>query len=373
MLKILKILLLFVLFFNSAYAETIKSKNKLFYLKKVEFSDLDKWQNDDVLLALKAFLKSCNQMGKINKEKILSEELYDIKVKDLRNVCDIATVVAGTSSEDARTFFESWFTPYLIVDKEDGKNGLFTGYYEITIKASRTPNDEYKYPIYKRPDDLTNSPYYSRKEIEEGALNDRHFELFYTDSKVDLAFLQIQGSGILQLTDGTTTKVVFNGRNNRDYTSIGNILIRKKYMKKKEINAISIKEWFKNNSDKIDEVLNENESYIFFKERSDDYVRGAHGSILTPFRSIAIDYRLLPYGFPFWIETKIEENNKKTNFERLVISQDTGSAIRGAVRGDIFFGNDARAEELASKMQFNGKYYILLPNTIVQKIKLSKK
>ncbi|MDD2840028.1 MAG: MltA domain-containing protein [Rickettsiales bacterium] len=372
MLKILRILLVTLLLFNFAYAETIKSKNRLFSLKKIEFSDLDNWQKDDVLLALKAFLKSCNQMGKIDKEKVLSEELYNIKVKDLRNVCDIATIVAGTSVEDARTFFESWFTPYIIVDKEDGKKGLFTGYYEITIKASRTSDDNYKYPIYKRPDDLTNLPYYSRKEIEEGVLSGKNLELFYTDSKVDLAFLQIQGSGILQLNDGTTTKAVFNGRNNRDYTSIGNILIRKKYMRKKDVNATSIKEWFKNNPSKIDEVLNENESYIFFKERSDDYVRGAHGSILTPFRSIAIDYRLLPYGFPFWIETEIEDNGKKANFERLVISQDTGSAIKGSVRADIFFGNDSKAEELASNMNFNGKYYILLPKTIVQKIKLMK-
>lgn len=373
MLKAFKISLILFLLFNSAYAETIKSKNGLFALKKVEFSDLDNWKNDDSLLALKTFLKSCSQMAKLDKWKVLSEELYNLKVDDLRNVCDIANVIAGTSPQDARTFFESWFTPYLVVDKEDGKTGLFTGYYEISIKVSRTRDEEYKYPIYKRPDDLTNLPYYSRKEIEDGALSGKNLELFYTNSKVDLAFLQIQGSGILELNDGTTTKVAFNGRNNRDYKSIGSILIEKGYMKRKKVNATSIKEWFKNNPDKIDEVLNENESYIFFKERPDDYIRGAHGSILTPFRSIAIDYRLLPYGFPFWIETEVKENNEEKKFERLVISQDTGSAIKGAVRADIFFGSDERAEDLASNMNSKGKYYILLPNTVIQKIKLSAK
>ncbi len=365
----LKIIIIFFLLVGNLNAETIKSKTKSFKIKRMEFSDLKNWKDDDILLALKAFVKSCNQMGKISKEKVLSSELYDIKVKDLRNVCDIATVIAGTTNQDARIFFENWFTPFLIIDSHEGKKGLFTGYYEATINASRTKSDIYQYPIYGRPDDLTNIPYYTRKEIEEGALNGKNIELFYTDSKVNLAFVQIQGSGRVVLDNGTNVKLAYNGKNNRTYTSIGSILARKKYMKRKKINATSIKEWFKQNPDKIDEILNENESYVFFKERKDDYIRGAHGSILTPFRSIAIDYELMPYGFPFWIETKIKENNKKTNFRRLVISQDTGSAIKGAVRADIFFGNNERAEELAAKMNFKGRYYILLPNNVVNNIK----
>ena len=372
MFKIFKIFFIILLFASSSYAETIKSKSGAFYLKKVKFSDLKNWENDNVIAGVQAFLKSCDQMAKLNKNKILSKELYDIQVKDLRNVCDIAEVIAGTSSDDTRIFFESWFTPYLVIDKEEGKNGFFTGYYEPTISASETKNEEYCFPIYKRPDDLTNLPYFSREEIENGALVDKNLELFYTNDKVGLAFLQIQGSGKLKLTNGTETKITYNGKNNRDYTSISSILLQNKYMKKKEINAKSIKEWFKNNPEKIDEVLNKNESYIFFKKREDDYIRGTHGSILTPFRSIAIDYRLLPFGFPFWLETKIQENDQIFKFQKLVVSQDTGTAIRGAVRADIYFGDDEKAEELASKMKFKGKYYILLPNNIVEKIKNNK-
>ncbi len=365
----LKIIIIFFLLIGNLNAETIKSKTKSFKIKRADFSDLKNWKNDDALLALKAFVKSCNHMGRMNKEKVLSSELYNIKVKDLRNVCDIATVIAGTTNQDARIFFENWFTPFLVIDSSEGKKGLFTGYYEATIRASRNKNDVYKYPIYGRPDDLTDTPYFTRKEIEEGALNGKNIELFYTDDKVNLVFLQVQGSGTAMLDNGTNVKLAYDGKNNRNYTSIGSVLLKKKYMKKKKINAISIKNWFKENPDKIDEIINENESYVFFKERKDDYVRGAHGSILTPFRSIAIDYELMPYGFPFWIETKIEENDKKIKFERLVISQDTGSAIKGAVRADIFFGDNERAEELASKMNFKGKYYILLPNNIVNNIK----
>ena len=363
----------FLLLSNTLNAETIKSKTKAFKIKRVEFSDLNNWENDDVLIALKAFVKSCNHMGKMKKEKILSSELYNIRVNDLRNVCDIANVIAGTSSNDARKFFENWFTPFLVIDKKEGKNGLFTGYYEASIKGSRIKSDVYKYPIYARPSDLTNIPFFTRKEIEEGALDGLNLELFYTDSKVDLLFLQVQGSGRIILDNGTVAKLAFDGKNNRTYTSIGSLLVKNKYMKKKKVNAISIKEWFRSNPNKIDEILNQNDSYVFFKERKDDYIRGAHGSILTPFRSIAIDSDLMPYGFPFWIETKIEEGNRKTKFRRLVISQDTGSAIKGAVRADIFFGDNERAEELASKMNFEGRYYILLPNNIVENIKNRRK
>ena len=163
----LKIIIIFFLLVGNLNAETIKSKTKSFKIKRMEFSDLKNWKDDDILLALKAFVKSCNQMGKISKEKVLSSELYDIKVKDLRNVCDIATVIAGTTNQDARIFFENWFTPFLIIDSHEGKKGLFTGYYEATINASRTKSDIYQYPIYGRPDDLTNIPYYTRKEIEK--------------------------------------------------------------------------------------------------------------------------------------------------------------------------------------------------------------
>ncbi|HSQ97844.1 MAG TPA: MltA domain-containing protein [Rickettsiales bacterium] len=365
----LKILLILLLFINVSNAETISSNSNTFYLKQVEFADLRNWGSDDLLGSLQAFLKSCTQMGKMNQNQILSTELNNIEVKDLRNVCDIARVIVGATNEDAKLFFESWFTPFLVVDRYNGKTGLFTGYYEASIRASRFPGNEYIYPIYKRPNDLTSAPYYTREEIENGALKNKNLEIFYTDSKVSLAFLQIQGSGILELNDGTTTKIAFDGKNNRTYRSIGSILIEKKYMKRKDVNATSIKEWFKNNPDKIDEVLNENESYIFFKEQYNDYIIGAHGSILTPFRSIAIDNKVLPYGFPFWIETKIEENNHTTKFDKLTVSQDTGSAIRGVVRADIFFGSGDTAEELASKMKFKGQYYILIPNTIIKKIK----
>lgn len=364
----IKILLIFLLLINTLNAETIRSKTKAFKIKRVDFDNLNGWNNDDVLIALKAFVKSCNHMGKMKKEKVLSSELYDIRVGDLRNVCDIANVIAGTSASDAKVFFENWFTPFLVIDKNDGKTGLFTGYYEANIRGSRTKSDVYKYPVYARPDDLTNIPYLTRKEISEGALDGLNLELFYTDSKVDLLFLQVQGSGRIILDNGTVAKLAFNGKNNRNYTSIGSVLVRKKCMKKKKVDAISIKEWFKQNPDRVDEILNQNDSYVFFKERKDDYIRGAHGSILTPFRSIAVDNDLMPYGFPFWIETKVEDNNKRSKFRRLVISQDTGAAIKGAVRADIFFGDNARAEELASRMKFKGRYYILLPNNVVRNI-----
>ncbi len=365
-----KFFILFFIIVSIANAETIKSKGKSFKIKRVEFSDLKDWEKDNYLVALKSFVKSCNTIAKLNNNKIISYELYNIRVGDLRNVCDIANVIAGTSSNDARIFFENWFTPFLVIDSNSGKNGIFTGYYEASINGSRTKSDVYKYPIYSRPDDLDNKPYFTRKEINDGALCDKNLEIFYTDNIVDFYFLQVQGSGKIILDDGTIAKLSYDGSNNRDYTSLHNIFAKNKLIKKNKINAIAIKEWFKKNPDKINYVLNQNKSYIFFKERNDDYIRGSDGTVLTPFRSIAIDSDLLPYGFPFWIETKIKENNKKENFRRLLISQDTGAAIKGAVRGDIFFGNDERAEILSLEMNFKGKYYILIPNNIVDNIKM---
>ena len=318
-----KTIIIFLLGITISNAKTIKTKTNAFKLKQVSFSDLKDWKKDNSLIALKSFVKSCNSIAKLNNEKIIANELYNIKVKDLRKVCDIATVIAGTSKDDARIFFENWFTPFLIIDSNNGKKAVFRGYYEAEIKGSKTKNDIYKYPVYKRPDDLTNKPYFTREEIYDGALEGQNLELFYTNSMLNLQLLEKYGFGRVVFDNGTISKIVYDGDNNREYTSIRDILIKNKYIRKRKANLENIKKWFLENQDKSDEILNQNELYTFFKEREDDYVRGSQGSILTPFRSIAINSDLLPYGFPFWIETKIKNKNKKENFRRLVVSQDS--------------------------------------------------
>lgn len=347
-------------------AKTFISKNKYFKIKQVEYSDLKDWKQDNLLLALKSFIKSCNIIAKMNGSKLLNGDLYDIKVNDLRKVCDIANIIAGTTDEDAKIFFENWFTPFLLIDLNNGKKTNFKGYHEASINGSRIQTDIYRYPVYKRPNDLTNKPYFTRKEINDGALNNYNIELFYTDNKFDLQLLELKGFGRVNFDNGTVSKIVYDGNNNRKYTSIKDILIQNKYIKRKKANLKNIKQWFLDNPNMIDDILNQNESYTFFKEKNDDYIRGIHGSILTPFRSIAINADLLPYGFPFWIETKIK--NKKENFNKLVISQDMITIQNGISNVEIFFGTDKKAEELSLETDFNGIYYILIPNNIVKNL-----
>jgi len=364
-MAIFRIIFLFFFIFivsinDNLYAKTIESKSGNFKLKEVKFSDLIGWDNENFTLPLKAFLKSCNQIKNRDEDDSINSELYKIKIKDLANTCNVAGTVDKNNKDAAKEFFEKNFSPFLVIDNDKDEYGLFTGYYITTINGSRVKNETYKYPIYKRPNNLD----YTREEINNGALDGEGLEIFYTDDKVDLAFLQIQGSGIIRLEDGTEITLSYDGKNNYEYTSIGKIIAKYDYMEGKNINAITIKEWLKNNPDKIDEILNQNKSYIFFKENKGGQIRGAHGSILTAYRSIAVDDSYMPYGFPFWLDTKINFDKKVRELRRIVISQDTGSAIKGVVRGDIFFGDNEKAEKLASHMVFKGKYYILLPKSV---------
>lgn len=349
-----------ILFFKLSSFCIYALENNSITLQKVDYIDLINWDKDNLLNAFQSFINSCVVIQKMPSDKVLSKEL-NIQVANLQEVCNIAINSNIFLNEDAKNFFETYFNPFLVLDKNNNDYGLFTGYYKTSINGSKIRNDKYKYPIYKRPLDLGSEPYYTREEIENGILKNQGLELLYTDSKVDLLFLQIQGSGKVVFEDNTYINLVFDGKNNRQYTSVGSILIKKGYMKQEDVNAISIKEWFNKNPDKIDEIINQNQSYIFFKEGKDNFTRGSIGAVLTPMRSIAIDYNIMPYGCPFWLDTEMKVDGLNRKFRKLVIAQDTGSAIKGSVRADIFFGEGEEAKYLASNMNFKGKYYILIP------------
>lgn len=338
-------------------------------LEEVSFDSLEAWRYDNHKEALMSFLQSCKRFSAMAQNRSIGKQLGDITAGDFRDVCEIGEIVKTMSSKQAQNFFENWFRPFLVVGNSSGSKGIFTGYYEANLRGSRVKTEKYKYPIYAKPRDLTSEPYYTRKEIEEGALEGKGLELLYVADKVELFFLHVQGSGRIVLDDGLTLKVTYAGKNNRNYSSIGAYMENHSLLPRGKVSAESIKEWMRQNPDEMDSVMNANESYVFFKVSDDEFVVGAQNVPLTPERSLAVDSNIMPYGFPLWVETTLKtRDGNKEKYDRLFIAQDTGSAIKGVVRGDIFFGHGEEAEIKASYMASPGKYYVLLPINVVDKM-----
>jgi len=334
-------------------------------LQEVSWKNLDSFKKDNLSLSFDVFKKACTKSK---------------KYQNLQEVCNLAL-----NTNDSKDFFTSNFTPYKLLDEDGTDEGLITGYYEPILKGSLKQTNRYKYPIYKTPKDLLiidfsdiypelkkyrlrgkvigNKvvPYDSREDIET-INNQNNLEVIcYVDDKVDLFFLHIQGSGKVELEDGKILNVGYAQQNGRAYYAIGRNLIENNYVKKEDMSLQSIKKWLSENPTKIDEVLNLNQSYIFF-HKSPQTATGSLGVELTAFRNLAVDREYIPLGFPVFINTTNPLDNKP--IKQLMIAADTGGAIKGKIRADFFFGNGQIAEELAGKMKQKGSLYILIPNNI---------
>jgi membrane-bound lytic murein transglycosylase A len=286
----------------------------------------------------------------------------------------------------ARLYFETWFQPYRVVF--GGKaDGLFTGYFEPNLRGSRTPSAKFDVPIYQRPNDLVLvtlgdwreklrgeriagrilngrlKPYHSRADIEAGALADKTRPLVWVDDPIDAFFLHIQGSGRVSLADGGTLRVGYDGHNGHVYRAIGRDLIKAGAIEKKDISLQTIRAWLKAHPDRMREVMNRNPSYIFFRAINGEGPIGAMGVALTPGRSLAVDPKFLPLGAPIWVMADYQDETGRP-LRRLMVAQDTGGAIRGAVRGDVFWGHGEKAGALAGPMKAVGRLYLLLPRTL---------
>ncbi len=264
--------------------------------------------------------------------------------------------------------------------------GLFTGYYEAALKGSRTKSGPYKFPLYARPSDLVMvqlgdfrddlkgrriagrvmdgklKPYENRAQIVNGNWPHNDKVLVWVDNAVDAFFVQIQGSGMVELPDGATMRIGYAGQNGHPYYAIGRELIKRGAVAKDRISMQTIREWLTLNPYEADEIMNTNKSYVFFQELTGEGPIGGEGVALTAERSLAIDRSLLSYGLPIWLALDAEEGNKTTPpWQRLMIAQDTGGAIRGIIRGDIFWGYGDKAEYMAGHMKRTGRYWVLLP------------
>lgn len=355
------------------------------------FADLTFWAEDEHGAALAAFRRSCDRIlsrsaGEALDAKTGSAGLYG-NVGDWQPACR-----AAASASNPRAFFEQNFVP-LAIEGPDGRDGLFTGYFEPEIEASLTRTGPYQTPLLSKPADLQKinlgdfdpalsgqsirgrynqgrfEPYPDRAAINRGALSHERLAVAWVKDPVDAFFTHIQGSARLRLPDGTIQRVGFAEKNGRPYTAIGKILIERGELTREEVSMQSIRNWLVANPAERDALLEANKSYIFFNRSSvsDPSLGpvGAGGVPLTAHRSLAVDRSIHALGAPFWLKSQLPGD--RTASGRLMVAQDTGSAILGAVRGDYFWGSGMAAGERAGVMKSSGQLFVLVPPHLAQK------
>lgn len=256
--------------------------------------------------------------------------------------------------------------PMAVADYGD-PNGLFTGYFEIELNGSQHRHGRFQTPIYRRPPDLGVAPRYSRAQIEDGALAHRGLELFWVEDPIDAFFLQIQGSGRIRLENGKVVRVGYNGQNGLPYIAVGRLLVERGEIPRGKVTMASIRAWMRAHPQAGAALRREDPSYVFFRIVKGDGPIGAEGVALTPERSLAVDRRFIPLGVPIWLTAR-EQFIADVVVHRLVVAQDTGGAIKGPVRGDLFWGAGATAGNRAGEMDARGRYYLLLPRATATRL-----
>lgn len=324
----------------------------------VKWSDLPHWEEDDHIAAFQCFLETARAIIE-NRAPLRAarapEPLF-------RNIAADALTLDITRADDARAFFEHCFQPYAIRPHQG--HGFLTAYYEPLVEASFEKTEIYSVPLYAKSDDLTES-YFTRAEIEDGALAGRGLERLYLKSPVDLFFMQVQGSGKARLPDGTTRRIQYAGRNGQPYVTIAKVLIAEGHLALPEAHAEGVKTWLKARPVEARRIMRLNTSYIFFDVLPDEGDKGPVGGASThliPNRSIAIDRMNWPYGLPFYIEAELPDGRGGVEeMARLMIAQDTGSAILGPARADLFMGSGDEAGARAGPIRHRGDFTVLWP------------
>ncbi len=358
-MKYLIYLLLFIATFTGCSPKPNEELKPISYgdYTEVSFESLPAWENEDYEEILRIFNKTCTKSA----SKVLFEQ----------------NCMRANSTANAKSFFEENFTPF----KALSKNSLATGYFEPTLQGSLVQTPDYPYPVYGVPQNILHIelvsayksylskplrgrifegkvlPFYSRSEIEDGVLEDT--PLCYVNDKVDLFFLHVQGSGRVQLDSNRSLFLGYADQNGFPYHSIGKEMIKRGMLKKDKVSLQSIRAYLKNNPEKCDEVLRTNPSYIFFEERTQS-ATGSLGVVLEKERSVAVDKKNIPLGMPLYISTKDPLSDQK--IQKMVFAHDTGGAIKGESRIDIFFGSSEKARAQAGQMQEQLELWMLIPN-----------
>jgi len=350
-------------------------------LEKTKFSNLQGWENDDIADLIPAFAASCGAIKKY-KTPFLPHAGVKIKTVAYQKICDDFFEEEIEDAESFRDFIEDNFVPYLVA--QDGNpNGKFTSYYQAKIYASPVQNEEYRYPVYGKPTDLIEInpadfgeglpkirllgrvenqklvPYYTRAEIENNPEATKNFPvLLWGNNPVDILIMQIQGSAIAELPDGQTISLAYADNNGRRFSGIGSMLLAAGEIEKGKASMSEIKKWLEAHPLEAKKYMQQNERYVFQRISDTHGAVGAQGVELVAQRSMAVDKTMVPLGAMFWLQTTGPDGKP---LEKTVIAQDIGGAIKGAVRGDYFWGYGDDALEAAGKMNAKGRYYIFMP------------
>jgi membrane-bound lytic murein transglycosylase A len=352
-------------------------------LTQARFADLPGWAADRQGEGIAALQRSCARILALPPTQAIGPTGYTRPASSWRASCEQALRLDPADHAAARIFLEREFIPFAAAD-HDVADGLFTGYYEPELRGARAPDARYKVPLHGRPADLvtvdlalfkpewrgqritgrvdngTLKPYPTRAEIEAGALRSARSEIVWVDDPVDAFFLQVQGSGRVLFADGSVMRVGYSAQNGHPYVAIGRELISRGALTRETVSMQSIRTWLAAHPDEAAGVMNLNPSYVFFRALDGDGPLGSEGVVLTPGRSLAIDRAFLAMGLPVWLDAE-DPLDPAQRVQRLVVAQDTGGAIRGPVRGDVFWGHGAEAAERAGRMRSRGRYWVLLP------------
>lgn len=353
------------------------------------WTEISGWSDDDPRDAFSAFQASCRPIAAQRKPSTDSKTLGD----SLRDACAAAKSADVSDAAKTRAFFEANFRP-LRISRLGEPEGFVTGYYEPIVDGSKTRTDIYNVPVYRRPSNLfvrgynqassslpNNGdvfrkigrrklvPYYDRAQIEDGAIAGRGLEIAWLKSQTDLLFSQIQGSARVRMEDGSFVRINYDSHNGYRYTPVGRVLIDRGIIPREQMSMQRIRQYFEENPEAANEVRRQNKAFVFFREvqlAEKDEAVGAQGVPLTPGRSIAVDKALHVYGTPFFVEGElpIETEISKTPFRRLMVAQDTGSAIVGPARADLYFGAGTEMGRIAGRIKHPAKFVMLVPKSL---------
>jgi membrane-bound lytic murein transglycosylase A len=355
-------------------------------LEPLPFQDLAGWETDDHAAAFRAFLRSCRALD----AGAAALRPAQVPQGNLLTVCHEALRTPGLGKTEARRFFETHFQPVAVTPHSG--SGFLTGYYEPEFQGSRTPDSTYRVPLLDRPEDLVTisqgatlpglekglqaarrtrdgyEPYPDRAAIEEGALGKLAKPIVYLREPGEAFIIHVQGSARIRLDDGSVMRVAYAGRNGRPYTSIGRLLVQQGEMDLETMTLAKLMGWLKDHPERAKTLMRQNQSYIFFREARElapeDGPIGGAGIPLVPGRSLAVDRSLWAYGLPVWLDGHLPLSLDRTEpLRRLMITQDTGSAIIGPARGDFFFGSGEEAGRRAGLLRHPVRFVVLQPKS----------
>lgn len=357
-------------------------------IKPTSFKRLPGWQSTQALVSLRTFQRSCRQVLKHTPEHSMGNRWFELQAKDWQPPCAAAVALHTHSETIAKEFFETWFQPMEFVTQPT-VSGLFTGYYLPAVAASLHKTKEYSIPIYGVPTNLVHInlhdfdpnlpsrqlvgrlekqrivPFYSREEIDQGNIAEVAPVLAYVRNPMDRLLMEIQGSAILNFDDGSQINLGYAAKNGLPYTAIGRVLIERKILPAQEVSIQSIRAYLKAHPEEQADIIHKNRSFVFFQTLQRSGAFGTQGTRLTQGYSLAVDPEWVPLGMPVWLSTTYPDPHSNTQhpLDRLMIAQDTGGAIKGTVRGDVYWGHGEEAAAIAGKMKSPGRYWLLVPKT----------